>query len=295
MVLPDLATDLSMRLLFASTALALLAAAVPASAQAPSPAIAQGASGAINLAPHRAVYDLSLARSGGSRGVEGARGRIALDFGGDACEGYALKYRQVTVLESGETGGRTADLRTTTFEDGEGRSFRFKTDSALQSGAPTSVDGEAEREPSEIEVRLRRPKRDSFPIPADTLFPSAHMKRLIEAARVGETTISVKVFDGSDDGRKVYDTLAVIGRRIEPGPIESEPASKQEALAKTARWPVTLSYFAPGDGERTPIYVISFEMYENGVSRALTLDYGEFALKGAVQSIEMLPPSACQR
>jgi hypothetical protein len=295
MVLPDPATDLSMRLLFASTALALLAAAVPASAQAPSPAIALGASGAINLAPHRAVYDLSLARSGGSRGVESARGRIALDFGGDACEGYALKYRQVTVLESGETGGRTADLRTTTFEDGEGRSFRFKTDSALQSGAPTSVDGEAEREPSEIEVRLRRPKRDSFPIPADTLFPSAHMKRLIEAARLGETTISVKVFDGSDDGRKVDDTLAVVGRRIEPGPIESEPASKHEALAKTARWPVTLSYFAPGDGERTPIYVISFEMYENGVSRALTLDYGEFALKGAVQSIEMLPPSACQR
>ena len=227
--------------------------------------------------------------------MESARGRIALDFGGDACEGYALKYRQVTVLESGETGGRTADLRTTTFEDGDGRSFRFKTDSSLGSGAPTSVDGEAEREGAEIEVRLRRPKRDSFAIGSDTLFPSAHMKRLIEAARAGETTVGVKVFDGSDDGRKVYDTLAVIGRRIEPGPVEGEPASGHEALAKTARWPVTLSYFAPGDGERTPIYVISFEMYENGVSRALTLDYGEFALKGAVQSIEMLPPSACQR
>ena len=282
-----------MRALLASTALALLATVAPVPAQAPSPAIAQG--GAINLAPHRAVYDLSLSRSGGSRGVESARGRIALDFGGNACEGYALKYRQVTVLESGETGGRTADLRSTTFEDGDGRSFRFKTDSALQSGAPTSVDGEAEREGGEIEVRLRRPKRDSFAIGIDTLFPSAHMKRLIEAARLGETTISVKVFDGSDDGRKVYDTLAVIGRRIEPGPVEGEPASGHEALAKTARWPVTLSYFAPGGGERTPIYVISFEMYENGVSRALTLDYGEFALKGAVQSIEMLPPSACQR
>jgi hypothetical protein len=255
-----------MRALLASTALAFLAFAAPAPAQGPAPAIAQGPSGAVNLAPHRAVYDLSLAKSGGSRGVESARGRIALDFGGDACEGYELKYRQVTVLESGETGGRTADLRTTTFEDGDGRSFR-----------------------------LRRPKRDSFPIAGDTLFPSAHMKRLIEAARAGETTVGVKVFDGSDDGRKVYDTLAVIGRRIEPGAVEGEPASNHETLAKTARWPVTLSYFAPGDGERTPIYVISFEMYENGVSRALTLDYGEFALKGAVQSIEMLPPSACQR
>jgi hypothetical protein len=279
-------TDLSMRALLASTALVLIAAA---------PGFAQAPAAPINLAPHRAVYDLSLARSGGSRGVESARGRIALDFAGDACEGYALKYRQVTVLESGETGGRTADLRSTTFEDGEGRSFRFKTDSSLGSGAPTSVDGEAEREPREIEVRLRQPKRDSFAISGETLFPSAHMKRLIEAGRAGEATVGVKVFDGSDDGRKVYDTLAVIGRRIEPGIVEAEPASRHEALARSPRWPVTLSYFAPGDGERTPIYVISFEMYENGVSRALTLDYGEFALKGAVQSIEMLPPSACQR
>lgn len=272
-----------MRALLATFALA--AAAAPAFAQ-PAP---------VNLAPHRAVYDLTLARSGGSRGVESARGRIALDFAGDACEGYALKYRQVTVLESGETGSRTADLRTTTFEDGEGRSFRFKTDSSLGSGTPTGVDGDAERGQAEIEVRLRQPGRAAFGIPAEVLFPSAHMKRLVEAARAGETTVNVKVFDGSDDGRKVYDTLAVIGRRIEPGPVEAEPASRHEALAKSPRWPVTLSYFAPGDGERTPIYVISFEMYENGVSRALTLDYGEFALKGAVQSIEMLPPSACQR
>ena len=272
-----------MRALLSLTAFALLA----------TPAFAQQAP--VNLAPHRAVYDLTLARSGGSRGVESARGRIALDFGGDACEGYALKYRQVTVLESGETGSRTADLRTTTFEDGDGRSFRFKTDSTLQSGTPTSVDGDAERDRSEITVRLRQPRRASFEMSSDVMFPSAHMKRLVEAARAGETTLNVKVFDGSDDGRKVYDTLAVVGRRIEPGPVEAEPASSHEALAKTARWPITLSYFAPGDGERTPIYVISFEMYENGVSRALTLDYGEFALKGAVQSIEMLPPSACQR
>ena len=29
--------------------------------------------------------------------------------------------------------------------------------------------------------------------------------------------------------------------------------------------------------------MISFELYENGVSRALKLDYGEFALKGDTQ------------
>ncbi len=122
------------------------------------------------------------------------------------------------------------------------------------------------------------------------------MKRLITAARAGETTLNAKVFDGSDDGRKVYDTLAVIGRRIEPGQGTGlETAARQDGLMRLPRWPVTLSYFAPGDGERTPIYTISFELYENGVSRALKLDYGDFALKGELQRLDLQPYSACQR
>ena len=58
----------------------------------------------IVLANHRAVYDLSLAEGGGTRSVESARGRIVIDFRGDACRGYTMQTRQVTELSSGETG-----------------------------------------------------------------------------------------------------------------------------------------------------------------------------------------------
>ena len=65
------------------------------------------------------------------------------------------------------------------------------------------------------------------------LFPTAHMKRLIAAARAGDRPLNVKVFDGSDDGRKVYDTLAVIGRRIAPGAGEasSPPPARRPGAA----------------------------------------------------------------
>ncbi len=94
-----------------------------------SPAAAQPAKPVVQLVPHRAVYDLSLLRSQGSRGLDSARGRIAMDFGGDACDGYTLNYRQVTVLNSNETGARTVDTQTATFEAGDGQSMRFKTTS----------------------------------------------------------------------------------------------------------------------------------------------------------------------
>src|SRR5215207_7037092 len=90
-------------------------------------ASAETAKSGVELIPHRAVYDLSLLRSGGSRGLDSAKGRIAMDFGGNACDGYTLTYRQVTVLDSNETGSRTMDTRTATFEAGDGLSMRFKS------------------------------------------------------------------------------------------------------------------------------------------------------------------------
>jgi hypothetical protein len=274
------------RLLVSGLGFALTTAAAVAQAQ-PAPVV---------LAPHRVVYDLALAASSGSRGVESARGRIVYDFTGDTCEGYALKYRQVTVLESGESGTKTSDLRTATFEGGDGRSFRFRTDNSSAGTSEKTVQGDAERSAAELRVRLRDPKAERFALPGDPAFPSDHLKRLVVAARAGERTLTVQVYDGSDDGRKIYDTLAVIGRPIAPGVGEGlEDAAKIPELAKITRWPVKLSYFAPGQGERTPIYSIAFELYENGVSRDLKLDYGEFALDGRMTKLEMLPVKACSR
>lgn len=270
-----------------SAALALLGCA---SAQADEPAV--------RLAPHRVVYDLSLASSRGSRTIESARGRIAFEFTGNACEGYALNFRQVTVLQSAETGAKMSDLRTVNFESGDGHSFRFRNDTRMgEADAGQVVDGDAERGPGgSVAVRLKRPKTERVTPDGSAVFPNAQMRDVIAAAREGRSTFSEKVFDGSDDGHKVYETLAVIGREIAPGATDGlEAPARQDGLAKLRRWPVTMSYFMPGKADGTPIYVLGFDLYENGVSRALRLDYGDFALKGEMTQLELLPDKGCGR
>ncbi len=261
------------------------------------PAGAETAQSPIQLAPHRAIYDLSLLRSGGSKGVEAARGRIAMEFGGDACDGYTMKYRQVTVLDSSEAGSRTMDTQTTTFETGDGLSMRFKSTSTTQGLVRDGVDGDAQLRPDgSLDVKFKQPRNDTFAASGQPVFPTEHMKRLIQAARKGETTLAVKVYDGSDDGKKVYETLGLIGRKIEPGAAEGlEEAVRQETLAKTARWPMTVSYYEEGSADRAPVYTISFELYENGITRALKIDYGDFALKGDLKDLEVQAHSPCQR
>jgi hypothetical protein len=246
------------------------------------------------LVPHRAVYDLVLDDGKPAKNVEAARGRIAFDFTGDACEGYALSFRQVTQLTSSEGGPRTIDARTTSFEAGDGESYRFKTESSV-AGAPAEiVDGTAKKSGAKgYDVKLTAPKAETHHEAGDALFPNAQMKAVIEAARAGQSTLNVRLYDGANSGKEVYDTLSVIGKRIEGPPAET-PLKRPE-FEKLARWPVTVSYFKVGSGEVTPTYTISFELYENGVTGMVRMDYGSFALRGTLTRLDLLPQQGCAK
>ncbi len=77
---------------------------------------------------HQALYDLSLVKSRGSSSVSSARGRILYSFSGSACEGYTSEFRQVSEMESGEDKMTLSDLRSTSWEDASGKTYRFKID-----------------------------------------------------------------------------------------------------------------------------------------------------------------------
>jgi hypothetical protein len=66
-------------------------------------------------------------------------------------------------------------------------------------------------------------------------------------------------------------------------------------LAGLKRWPVTVSYFERGaaGGDQVPVYAIKFELYENGISRKLVLDYNDFAISGELTSIEVRDTKPC--
>jgi hypothetical protein len=252
------------------------------------------------LAPHLAIYDLKLSKSRGSRGIEAVRGRILYDFSGSACEGYELKFRQVSELDSGEGEPALSDLRSTSWEAGDARKFRFSSENLFNERRTDVVDGHADRNAKTVAVSLSKPKEKNFNVPGGAVFPTEHMRRIIAAAREGKSVLEFPVYDGSESGEKLYNTLTVIGRPIASGEkAPSDAAAKIPELAKLTRWPVTISYFDKKDekseqsGEQTPVYSIGFELYENGISRALVLDYTDFTISGEMTSLELKNVKPC--
>jgi hypothetical protein len=276
--------------------LPVLLAGLPASADDTSPAAADK----VFLQPHRAVYDLKLGTSHGGHGPGGVRGRILYDFSGNACDGYDLQFRQVSELDSGEGKTALSDLRSTTWEAGNAKTFRFNTENVTDDKPADKVDGQAERNATTVAIGLSKPSEKRFTAPVSAVFPTQHLRRIIAAARESKHVLEFPVYDGSESGEKLYNTLTVIGPPIAPGAKPPEDAtSRVPELAKLSRWPVTISYFdqqtgaQEQTGEQTPAYTISFEIYENGISRALVLDYSDFSINGEMTSLDLKKPKPC--
>ncbi len=280
--------DRSLRTSFALLALVAVACG-------PAKAAAAG-----SFLPHQALYELSLVKSRGSNPVNSARGRILYNFSGSACEGYTSEFRQVSELEIGEGKMMLSDLRSSSWEDGEGKSYRFKIDARTNDNDPNPVDGIAERTGDKITVKLKQPEAKTFTLDGATVFPTEQIQRIIAAARDGKSLLELSVYDGSDNGEKVYNTLSVIGQPIagDKQIASPDPSTADEHMKSLTRWPVTVSYYdrdaLKKEGEQTPVYSMSFELYENGVSRALVLDYNDFVISGAMGKFDVKDSKPCK-
>jgi hypothetical protein len=134
------------------------------------PFASQAEEAPIMLAPHRAVYDLTLGRARDASQVASVRGRILYDFDGNACEGYTLKFRQVSELDSGEGKVSTSDLRSTTWEGGDAKAFKFTSENFLDQNLVDTVDGNAEHGAGATAIKLAKPEHKALDIDAAVVF-----------------------------------------------------------------------------------------------------------------------------
>lgn len=248
------------------------------------------------LLAHRAVYDLSLGKAtgNGSAAPVSARGRIVYEFSGSACEGYVTTFRQLTELQMDEGNARVSDMRSTTFEEADGSGFRYRTDTSIDGRLVETIDGRARKaDDGSIDVDLTKPVKAKADLRSNAFFPTAQILRIVDAAHHGDRTAELKVFDGSDNGQKVFDTLTVIGEGTQIKPTE-KVAAETAALNGVQRWPVSISYFDPAKGDGEPNYVLGFDLYENGVSGRLRINYGNYVLNGELSQLELLPQKDCK-
>lgn len=253
---------------------------------APSPALAL----AMEIAPHRAVYDMALAslRSGSS--VADVRGRMMFEWA-DACDGWTIEQRFHLSFFYAE--GDQVDMTTNyaTWEAKDGTSYRFNVRKLINGAVDEELRGEAELAGSGGLARYVRPEASETRLPAGTMFPTAHTIAMLEAASSGEKVFGRTVFDGSD-AEGITDISAAVGLKRPAGQGDASVPGAG-GLLEGAAWPLRLAFFVPAEETVAPEYEMSLELLENGVARSMLIDYGDFAVSARLNEIEALPRPKC--
>lgn len=245
------------------------------------------------LTPHRAVYDIALEKASDRSGITSISGRMVYEFDGSKCEGYTVTFRFVSQIDTADL-SRITDQQTTTYEDPEGQTFDFVTKSYVDQQLDRETKGSARRLEGATIVDVQKPEEAAIEL-EDSHFPTQHLVELIEKAKAGESFYETSLFDGSEEADRIMTTTVIIGRPEMPRTQDEEfPAA--EAIATQAYWPVSIAYFDLSDveGEEVPEYRIDFKLHENGITRDLVMDYGEFSMKGKLVNLTILDrPKSC--
>jgi EipB-like len=250
---------------------------------------------AATMAPHRAVYDLEMARSSQKARLDSAAGRLAYELTGSECEGWNANFRLVNQFNYRESPSRLVDMQSVTWESGDGTELNYSQkefhDGKIAEERRVSVKRTAPAAAGEGKVEL--PVSKQFALPAEALFPTRHQLKIIGAAKEGATTDKSLFFDGSKDGNTV-EVLTTIGKRTTGGALRDQGNIAAERLKGFTSWPVNMGYY-PSDkpNAEVPDFQMNFDMYENGVATNLLLDYGDVVLRGTLISLELLDPEKC--
>jgi EipB-like len=244
---------------------------------------------AVEIQPHRAIYTMALQSSKSDSGVAAARGEMAYQWG-ETCDGWTIEQRYKLTLGYAEADNVDIQSNFVTWESKDGLHYRFNQQETRNGKVDEEIRGSAALEgPGKGGVaNFEKPKPETMHLPAGALFPSQHTILLINQAEAGTNFLTRHVFDGATEENAVL-VSAVIGPKIEP----DADAGKLSPILMRPGWRVRLAFFPADQSKEKPDYELGMQLLDNGVSRNMLIDYGDYAISATLKYIEPLPKPKC--
>ena len=248
-----------------------------------------GGAGAAEIAPHRALYTMSLGAAHGDAGVTAASGTMAYQWG-ETCDGWTVEQRYRLKMGYAESPDVSIASNFVTWEGKDGLRYRFNQKETRNGSGDEEIRGEAKLDGAGKggTVEFEKPEGKSLTLPAGVLFPSAHTIFLIDKAQAGENFVSRQIFDGATADGPVL-VSAVIGPKVEP----DAEAAKKSPLLNRPGWRVRLAFVPADQKVEKPDYELGMLLLDNGVSRDMVIDYGDYSIRAKLDDIEAVPKPGC--
>jgi hypothetical protein len=277
--------------------------------------------GGVQIAAHRALYSMTLAHAKTDSGVTGAQGEMGYQWG-ETCDGWTVEQRYKLTINYAESQDVKIDSNFVTWESKDGLHYRFNQKETRNGTVDEEIRGSAELDgPGKGgTITFDKPQPQTMKLPPGSLFPSAHTILLIEKAKAGQDFLARNVFDGATVESAVL-VSAVIGKKIEPSadqkanadakaaadvkhatdakpdqsannPAAPDPSLNDPVLQRPG-WRVRLAFFPSDPNSETPDYELGMTLLDDGISRDMTIDYGDYTISAKLVKIDPLGKPHC--
>ncbi len=246
------------------------------------------------IAPHRAIYRMSLSKVKNGSAILGVSGTMLFDWS-DACDGWAIQQHMKLRFSYAEGDEGEVDSAVVTWESKDGKKYHFNVRRLVGGQEDEVFRGRAIRDDKgEGEARYAVPKeKKPVKLSPDMLFPSAHTEMILQKAAAGEKLFTRPVFDGSDEAGYALVSAFIGARADKPKDEEISPELRGNPLLEGPAWPVRLAFYIPDDQTGEPDYEMDLMLQANGVARSMNIDYGDFSVSGVLASVESVPGVSC--
>jgi hypothetical protein len=237
---------------------------------------------AADMAPHRAVYDLTLLEARGN--VVSARGTMSYEVQ-DACDGWASDQRLHMDITNRD--GQDVVLESTylTWESKDGREFRFQVQQKTDTAITSEITGTAKTGPDGGEAVYTSPHDARIMLPKGTLLPMAHTEAAIAAAVAGKRFLNLPLFDGTSETGAQMTAITI---------TDTKPAGAEggqwDTLLRLTSTAMHIAFFGLSAESVTPEYELGLRYWANGVGDDMRMDFGNFVMHGQMKAFTVLQP-----
>lgn len=245
---------------------------------------------AVQLIPHRAVYELA-AKPGNGFGASGSlRGLLTYELT-DACEGWSVTQKAGIDMASPEGEPVRYEWSQATWEAKDASSYRYVIKEG-QAGA------EALQRRGELRfdapggagtLTTEMPGRSETQI-GPALLPVQHTVALIEHAAAGDVVYVTELFDATVDQQPVQ-ISAGFGPASEQW---SSPGGDFAALKKVASRHVDFAFFVADLPDGTPDFEQSVRLFDNGVVAEVEFEFAGLPVRGTLRKLDVLEAQSCE-
>jgi len=235
-----------------------------------------------DIVPHKAKYTISLEKNFGDD-VSDASGDMTINVY-DTGDGLVFEQNSALTIYNGDGEGEQIVTNLATWQSYDGSRYRFTSRTVRNGEEEELIRGEALKDDASKSTKIKysKPNESEISTSYDTVFPLHHLINALKEAKSGKAAVSNVVFDGSSETHEAVSVDTLLG-----APKKSDLKIKSDKDISTSLvWPMRLAVYAPGSNGPEPDYEMIQNVFDSGVIKDMTLDYGSFQVKATLSEID---------